>query len=475
MIFLKNLILSIGISFVIVGCGNSEESSKTQIEEQNSLALQQTNVITFEEERKEDNNKTDEVDSLFEVNAPSDCDLDAQKKFIYDVLHDSYFWADDVPYLEYWSDSYKDSESILSALKDDRDKFSFIADAEDVEGYFEDGKNNNFGFDFLIGSFGNGLEYWVVNYVYPNSPADKAGIKRSDIIVGINDNDIRTANRGELIDLFYDEDQLVLHFIYGDDRRIILQKSTYDIDTILHRDVVFNQDKSAKIGYFVFQDFIGKATHDLDNLFGFLKRNNISELILDLRYNRGGYMYVATHLASLIGGRSVSNKIFAKSVFNSKYQGYDYNDLFEEESKNSLNLERVFIITTESTCSASEAVINGLKASENGIEVIQIGDTTCGKPHGFYGLPFCDKYLFAINFEVQNSDGYGNYLDGLSPTCRAYDDINYQFGDIRENSLAEALYYIDNGHCSSSSRSLENSKSLQSPIKNGFKKIMSAY
>ncbi len=470
MIFLKNFILSTVLVFLMLGCGSSDSPK-----DQNSSAFQKANVDSSKEILKEDDNKTEIVESLFDVEEPLICSLNNRKKFVHDVIHDSYFWADDAPDLDFLSDNYQDSKELLLALKDNRDRFSFIADAKDIDGYFDGGKNSNFGFDFVIGSYGNGMEYWVVNYVYPNSPADKAGITRSTMINGINDESIRTENRTDLIKLFYDEDKITLNITYPSNRKIILEKSSYEIDTILYRDVFLSEDRSTKIGYFVFQDFIEKATDDLDNLFSFLKRDNINELIVDLRYNRGGYMHVATHLASLIAGNSASDKIFYQSVFNQKYQDYNYNKTFKKDLSNSLDLDRVFIITTKATCSASEAVINGLKASLSGVEVIQVGDSTCGKPHGYYGLSFCDKYLFAVNFEVQNGDGDGDYVYGISPTCKAYDDTKYNFGDTREDSLKEVLYYIDNGRCSFRTRSDRSVKNLISPKKEGFGNIMSAY
>jgi C-terminal processing protease CtpA/Prc len=476
--FLEKLVLSIFISFLLFGCGKSGSSNKEKIEDDSNtttLAVTQNTAIIKSDDKSIENNITEEEDnSLFGVKEPLVCEVDSKKKFVYDVMHDSYLWADDVPSIDYKSDEYENSESILSTLKDSRDRFSFIAEAKEVDGYFEDSKNKNFGFDFVIGSFGNGYEYWVVNYVYPNSPAYKAGLRRSNVIVGINNQDIRTENRYELINLFYDEDKLVLD-MKGDREDITLQKATYDIETILYRSILTSNGGTEKIGYFVFQDFIEKATDDLDNLFTFLKRDNINELILDLRYNRGGYMHVANHLASLIGGDRLSDKIFYYSTFNDKYKYYEYSKNFQKDLDSSLNLERVFVITTNSTCSASEAVINGLRASANGIEVIQIGDYTCGKPHGFYGLSFCDKYIFAVDFEIQNSDRYGGYLNGLAPTCYAYDDTSYEFGDKRENSLKEALYYIDNGRCGPDYRSTRSDKKLFSPVKKGFRQIMSAY
>ena len=122
-----------------------------------------------------------------------------------------------------------------------------------------------------------------------------------------------------------------------------------------------------------------------------------------------------------------------------------------------LNLPRVFVLTGGGTCSASEAIINGLRGV--GVEVIQIGSTTCGKPYGFYPTDNCGTTYFTVQFRGSNALGFGEYSDGFSPAntqgvlgvsvpgCSVADDFEAQLGDETEARLAAALNYRDTQAC----------------------------
>ena len=110
-----------------------------------------------------------------------------------------------------------------------------------------------------------------------------------------------------------------------------------------------------------------------------------------------------------------------------------------------LNLGRVFILTSSNSCSASEAVINGLRGV--GVEVILIGDTTCGKPYGFFPTDNCGTTYYAIQFTGRNDKGEGDYINGFAPTCAATDDLTKQLGDPAERQLAAALTRRSTGAC----------------------------
>jgi hypothetical protein len=112
----------------------------------------------------------------------------------------------------------------------------------------------------------------------------------------------------------------------------------------------------------------------------------------------------------------------------------------------SLDLGRVFVLTSADTCSATEAVINGLRGA--GVTVHLIGETTCGKPYGFFPRDNCGTTYFAIQFQGVNHLGFGDYADGLAPTCTVADDFSRPLGDPSENQLEVALGYIASGRCS---------------------------
>jgi hypothetical protein len=196
--------------------------------------------------------------------------------------------------------------------------------------------------------------------------------------------------------------------------------------------------------------------------------------VLDLRYNGGGFLDIASELAYMIGGSRVAGKTFERQQFNAKHtttnpviggaltplpfhsrtQGYS---IASGQALPTLDLPRVFVLTSAGTCSASESIINGLVGA--GVQVIQVGDTTCGKPYGFYPTDNCSTTYFSIQFRGVNHAGFGDYAEGFSPTrttgdaranlpgCPAADDFTRELGDPAEGRLATALAYLRNGQC----------------------------
>jgi carboxyl-terminal processing protease len=118
---------------------------------------------------------------------------------------------------------------------------------------------------------------------------------------------------------------------------------------------------------------------------------------------------------------------------------------FADAPEQALGLERVAVITTRSSASASELIINSLRPYMN---VAVIGDTTYGKPVGQYGFTFCDKVLAAVSFSLKNANQEGDFFDGIAPTCAAADDTSHALGDPAEGSYAEALTWLRTGACS---------------------------
>jgi hypothetical protein len=131
-----------------------------------------------------------------------------------------------------------------------------------------------------------------------------------------------------------------------------------------------------------------------------------------------------------------------------------------------LNLQRVYILSTGNTASASEYLINGLRGID--IEVILIGDTTTGKPYGFVPRDNCGTTYFTIQFKGRNSKGFGDYEDGLIPSaiddgakvrgCKVADDLSQDLGNTSEKMLATALYYMKNEACPVSYQALDGEK-----------------
>ena len=205
--------------------------------------------------------------------------------------------------------------------------------------------------------------------------------------------------------------------------------------------------------------------------------NNVDDLIIDLRYNGGGFLYIASQLGYMVAGDTATDgKIFDRLRFNDKYPNTNPvtgaalqpTPFYDATSGNSdgfaagvalpeLNLQRVFILSTDNTCSASEALINGLSGID--IEVVLIGTTTCGKPYGYYATDNCGTTYFTIQFDGINDKGEGGYSDGFTPMndpagfgvlqngCYVPDDITSVLGDASDPLISAALDYSVSGTC----------------------------
>jgi len=224
----------------------------------------------------------------------------------------------------------------------------------------------------------------------------------------------------------------------------------------------------------LFTDHILTAEQQLIDAITEMRNASITDLVLDLRYNRGGYLYLANQISYMIAGAGVSGQVFNSLQFNEKNPGVNpvtgsavRPDTFRTTSTENaaapgsalptlaLTQQRVFVLTTGSTCSASEAIINGLRGV--GVEVVQFGSTTCGKPYGFYPQDNCGTTYFTTQFRAVNAAGFGDYPDGFSPAnstestvgvslpgCQAVDDYT-PLGETSESMLAAALAYRQNG------------------------------
>jgi carboxyl-terminal processing protease len=229
------------------------------------------------------------------------------------------------------------------------------------------------------------------------------------------------------------------------------------------------------VGYVLFNDHIATAESGLVAAFTQLQSAGVRDLILDIRYNGGGYLDIASEIAYMIAGPTpTAGQTFELSQFNSKHptvnpvtqttiaplgfhtttQGFS---LAAGQALPTLNLSRVFVITGAGTCSASESIINSLQGVN--VQVIQIGSTTCGKPYGFYPADNCAVTYFSIQFEGINAKNFGDYPDGFTPEntiategvlvpgCSVADDFAHSLGDPVEGRLASALSYRANGVC----------------------------
>ena len=241
--------------------------------------------------------------------------------------------------------------------------------------------------------------------------------------------------------------------------------------------VTIQEAAGRKTGYIVFKNFVEPSYVALDAAFAQLRDASATELVLDLRYNGGGLIAVAQHLGGLIGGDRTTGEVFAQYVHNDK-QSSRNNAIRFPRPASAFPLSRLIVITTKSSASASELIINARRPF---MPVIVVGDISYGKPVGQYGFRVCDKMLWPVSFSVQNARGQGDYYDGFAPDCRAPDDIDHALGNAQEASLAAALTYVATGACPAPSASRAASDrdrlgpAVRAHAENGWQALRVAY
>ena len=225
-------------------------------------------------------------------------------------------------------------------------------------------------------------------------------------------------------------------------RRVSMVKRAVVIPTVSNT-TVFDVG-GRRVGYIFFRNFVEPSFEALAAAFATLNAARANEVVLDLRYNGGGLVDVAQYLASLLGGTRTAGQVFAE--YSTTTRTRSATDVLRFETQpGAMTLNRLVVITTEGSASASELVINSLRPF---IPVVIVGDRTYGKPVGQYAIPFCDKILAPVSFQLRNANGEGDFFGGLPADCAAPDDIDHPIGDPMEGSLREALTVISTGACS---------------------------
>jgi carboxyl-terminal processing protease len=370
---------------------------------------------------------------------------------VFCAMQRDYLWYRDMP-ASINPDNYSTPSALVQAVVAPQDRYSFILTRQEYEDRFINATFFGYGFSSVRADNNTALQ---IAYVYDNGSAGQNGLRRGDKITAIEGVsvaqwlsrlDAGTATNDDI----YGPNQagVMRQFVWrkpdGTERSANFIKSEVTTNTVLHRSVKVDGNK--RIGYLVFNSFIALSETELEQAFAFFSAQGVNELILDLRHNGGGLISVANQLSTQIAQNAVRNKVFVKYQYNDKNSAKNITTVFAlGAGRTVLNLNRVFVLTTTSSCSSSELVINSLAPF---VDVVQIGDKTCGKPVGQQPDVIGNYVLFAINFQTVNALGQGGYFDGLIPNCKVVNSIKGDWGVADDPLYAEAVRYIANGRCS---------------------------
>ncbi len=363
-----------------------------------------------------------------------------------------------------------------------KDKFHFTYATDQWEALSLSGVQAGYGAQWVIVS-GVPPRQVVVAYTEPGSPATTspanllrgAEVLTVDGVDVVNDNTqagVDTLNAG-LFPVNVNESHTFLFMDPGGAQRSVTLVSASITSQPVQNVATIAGSGGTSIGYMLFNDHLATSEAALVTAFTTLQSAAVSDLVLDIRYNGGGYLDIASEVAYMIAGPGpTAGQTFELTQFNSKYPSRDpvtgqpitpvpFHSTTQGFSTTAgmalptLNLPRVFVLTGHNTCSASESIINSLRGVN--VQVIQVGSTTCGKPYGFYPQDNCGTTYFSIEFRGVNAANFGDYTDGFSPQnapapagvslpgCSVADDFSHALGDPAEARLAAALAYRNLG------------------------------
>tara|TARA_R100001369_G_scaffold20091_1_gene36723 strand:- start:223021 stop:224478 length:1458 start_codon:yes stop_codon:yes gene_type:complete len=381
------------------------------------------------------------------------------ENFVYRGMNEIYLYKADVLVLanDYFDnqeekndylDNFASPEDLFyDGLVAPQDRFSFIVDDYvELENLFS-GVSKTSGLSYGLVRYCSSCSeiFAYVRYILPNTPASETGLKRGDIINRIDGQQLTDSNFSQL----FAPDAFTVGLATLEGSNITNIDQTYNLTKIANYNTnpVFIAKTldvdGQKVGYLMYNSFTADYDPQLNAAFGQFKADGVTDLILDLRYNGGGSVRTATDLSSMITGQ-FAGQLFMKEFWNAEYQAYfeseapqrllnNFNTTLKTgELINSLNLSKVYVITTSRSASASELVINGLKPY---IDVVQVGETTTGKFQAsvtLYDSPDFGRenanpsHTYAIQplvLKSVNSAGDSDYINGLVPDIAITENI----------------------------------------------------
>lgn len=408
--------------------------------------------------------------------------------FLRSYSNETYLWYREVPDVNpsgYTTANYFDVLKTTATTPSGRakDRFHFTYDTAVWESLSQSGVEYGYGAEWMVLA-GAPPRRVVVGFTYPNEPASRLAspVQRGEEVRFVDGVDIDVASAAQLNDAFWPSagnqtHSFTLRSTTGATRVVTLTSEAVTLASVQNVGTIATT--SGPVGYIQFNDHLAQSEAALVTAINTLKTANVRDLIIDMRYNGGGYLAIASELGYMIAGpTNISGQRFELVQFNDKNPNTNpvtgetlAATPFYSTAQNfsvaggtplpTLGFTQVYMLTGAGTCSASEAVINGLRGI--GVDVIQIGSTTCGKPYGFYGTDNCGTTYFTIQLQSVNAAGFGSYADGFIPQngtipsgtpagavlrgCSVADDFTHALGDPLEARLAAALNFRATGAC----------------------------
>jgi C-terminal processing protease CtpA/Prc len=410
--------------------------------------------------------------------------LHDEMEFLRGWIDKTYLWYSEVPSTVHMAD-YSNAIDYFGALKTPlttasgkaKDQFHFTYTTAEWDALSNASQDTGYGLTWSINS-SSAPRTWLVAIAEPGSPSANAGLQRGDQLMQIDGYDFVNGADTDTINHLNaglqpaTAGQVHTFVVKRGANTLTVQMTSAVVTTSPVKNVKVIDTPTGRVGYLSFEDHNAVSELQLVNAISSLKTQGATDLVLDMRYNGGGLLYVASELAYMIAGPASSGKTFEQEQFNDKTSPYGPIQFMSKAYGFSapqnmalpyLGLKHVSVLTTASTCSASEAVINGLRGID--VQVDVIGGQTCGKPYGFTPQPNCGTTYFAIQFQGVNAKGFGDYADGFAPTCNVADDLDHALGDTAENVLAAALAYRSGGSCPVTRTSTAQRRIARSQVK----------
>lgn len=384
------------------------------------------------------------------------CTPTGEQRFVRSYLDEAYLWYREIPAVDAtrFSSIASYFYALLVTTPDanglPKDQFSFVVRSADADA-FTTGVNVGYGVQWKLDSQGRQR----VTYISANSPAAAAGMSRGGQLAQILDRNVAS--------WYPNVAGAYVRFLYRDTPASAPREITLNAVTVVENPVpqvnTVVTPGGQQAAYVLFNDHSAGAQDKLIAAMQTVRDQGLHELVLDMRYNSGGYLYIAQALSSMVGGAPANGRIFEALRYNDKRDADSRAGTFTFSGAvqyaesvyptgyalPQLNLRRIYILTSQETCSASESVVNGLQGVD--VEVVLIGARTCGKPYGFTRKDNCGQAYFPIEFQGTNAKGFGDYSAGFAPSCTASDDLDHPLGDALEGQLSVALRHIDTGQC----------------------------